>query len=437
MIRAISNNFGAPEIEFKDFQKEGLVVLNGAFRFDPSNEAYQAATVMEIKVPDLSINKSAYAAVYLIDIENEMPHATLLKAWVKDCNTICMEPARCFDSKSCLQVVFCSGFVTKGIRSQLVLDEAIRPTVKADSGTFRLDSFKYYQQLIIKDDKWGFLGLTFDCFQAAVEGEEFSFMVPELPETMDCYAVIVIGERYQDVGTPVCFCHILGQVVHCTRVQHSYNFGNEPVALSLHLFIAFLVEGILDRVTRSLADGSVIYLREDAQLEHLAGEVAAVEPDTQNSLIEALQLRHGEHLRHQIESDRLEMDLQAELLESHSEDPVMIERQRRNAVNLEPLRLGCIVRSLHLRLLNQCQMSDGYGPASRVTIHVRERTELLNLHTFESGLFLQLPPGAGLGILIHLHESTWECPAAFERILPSFYQQHREPLCVVSEYDAV
>ena len=227
MIRAISNNFGAPEIEFKDFQKEGLVVLNGAFRFDPSNEAYQAATVMEIKVPDLSINKSTYAAVYLIDIENEMPHATLLKAWIKDRNTICMEPARCFDSKSCLQVVFSSGFVTKGIRSQLVLDEAIRPTVKADSGTFRLDSFKYYQQLIIKDDKWGFLGLTFDCFQAGVEGEEFSFMVPELPETMDCYAVVVIGERYQDVGTPVCFCHILGQVVHCTRVQHSYNFGNE------------------------------------------------------------------------------------------------------------------------------------------------------------------------------------------------------------------
>ena len=227
MITAISNNFGVGEIQLKDFQKEGLVVLNGLFEFDPSNAAYLAAEVLEIKVPKLTINKSANAVVYLVDMENEMPHATLLKAWVKDCNTICIEPCRCFDSCARLQIVFCSGFVAKGKRAEMVLDEVIRPTVEADEGNFVQDSFGYYQQLIIKDEKWGFMNLLFEKFQAPEAGKEFSFRVPQFPDTMDCYGVIVIPELYQSTGSPVCVCYIVGQVVNCTPVQDNYNYANE------------------------------------------------------------------------------------------------------------------------------------------------------------------------------------------------------------------
>ena len=76
MITALSNNFGAGEIQLMDFQKDGLVVLNGAFEFDPANAAYLAAQVLEIKVSRLMINKSTNAVVYLVDIGNQMPHAT-------------------------------------------------------------------------------------------------------------------------------------------------------------------------------------------------------------------------------------------------------------------------------------------------------------------------------------------------------------------------
>ena len=227
MITAISNNFGAGEIQLKDFQKEGLVILNGAFEFDPANAAYLAAQLLEIKVPELMVGKSTNTVVYLVDIDNEMPHATLVRAWIKDSRTICMEPCRCFDSKSRLQVVFCSGFVAKGQRAEMVLDDAIRPTVTADSGNFQLYSFGYFQQLIVKEDKWGFLNLLFDKFQAPEVGVEFSFTVPELPDTMDCYAVLTIPEHYQEIGSPVCVCHIIGQVVNCTPVQSNYNYANE------------------------------------------------------------------------------------------------------------------------------------------------------------------------------------------------------------------
>lgn len=227
MITALSNNFGAGEIQLMDFQKDGLVVLNGAFEFDPANAAYLAAQVLEIKVPRLMINKSTNAVVYLVDIENQMPHATLLKAWVKDCNTICIEPCRCFDSSARLQIIFCSGFVVKGQRSDMVLDEVVRPTVEAESGNFKLDSFGYYQQLIIKDNRWGFMTLLFEKFQAPNIGEEFSFTIPQLPDSMDCYAVLAIPENSQEVGSPVCVCHIVGQRVNCTPVQDVYNSANE------------------------------------------------------------------------------------------------------------------------------------------------------------------------------------------------------------------
>ena len=227
MITAISNNFGAGAITLKDYQKEGLVVLNGRFTFDPANEAYRNAQVLEIKVPDLSIGRSANAAIYLIDIENEMPHATLLKAWIKDCNTICIEPCRCFDERPSLDIIFCTGFVAKGVRSELALDDVIHPTVSADSGTFKLDTFTYYQQLFIKDSRWGFLALNFKNFQAAELDTEFSFMIPELPDNMDSWAVIVIGENYQSIGSPVCICHMIGQVVSCTPIAYPYNFGND------------------------------------------------------------------------------------------------------------------------------------------------------------------------------------------------------------------
>lgn len=227
MITAISNNFGAGEIQLKDFQKDGLVVLNGAFEFDPANPAYLAAEVMEIKVPELLISKSTNAVAYLVDIANEMPHATLLKAWIRDSRTICIEPCRCFDSSTRLQIVFCSGFVVKGIRAELVLDDTVRPTVVAESGTFKLDSFGYYQQLFIKDNRWGYMNLLFEKFQAPELGEEFSFTVPEFPDTMDCYAVLAIPETYQSIGCPVCVCHIVGQVVNCTPVQDNYNYANE------------------------------------------------------------------------------------------------------------------------------------------------------------------------------------------------------------------
>ena len=101
-------------------------------------------------------------------------------------------------------------------------------------------------------------------------------------------------------------------------------------SFSFHLIVALLVERVLDRISCSLSDCSIIDLIQDTQLEHLAGEVAAVKLDLKDRLIKILELRHCEHMGKQLESYRLEMDLLTKSLESHTQDSVMVERQRRN-----------------------------------------------------------------------------------------------------------
>ena len=74
----------------------------------------------------------------------------------------------------------------------------------AESGEFKLDSFGYYQQLIVKDNKWGVMALLLEKFKAAQDGVELSLSIPQLPDNMDCYAVVAIQDFYQSIGSPVC-----------------------------------------------------------------------------------------------------------------------------------------------------------------------------------------------------------------------------------------
>ena len=65
LFNSTGNNFGAGTIAFKSHQEENFVVLNAKFTYDPENAAYQAADVLEIYMPDLSIDRSAIAGVIM------------------------------------------------------------------------------------------------------------------------------------------------------------------------------------------------------------------------------------------------------------------------------------------------------------------------------------------------------------------------------------
>ena len=65
MIIATGNNFGCDAIEIKDYQSEKVIVVNAKITFDPRNEAYRNASVLEIYVPDLSFGKNSHSSCFI------------------------------------------------------------------------------------------------------------------------------------------------------------------------------------------------------------------------------------------------------------------------------------------------------------------------------------------------------------------------------------
>ena len=77
----------------------------------------------------------------------------------------------------------------------------------------------------------------------------------------------------------------------------------KPEAFVLKFLILFCVESKDKRLSASVRVS--LHLSEQLQVQHFLVEVAAVEPHVENSLIEQLQLLHGEFLREQLKSHRL------------------------------------------------------------------------------------------------------------------------------------
>lgn len=114
MITSTGNNFGGGAISFKAVDKEEYLVLNGIVEIDTEESEYQAASVLEIYVPDLKIPKSLETLVYLARNKNGFNTMILAKTWIKDKNTICIEKIDNVTENGTITLTFCCMYVTKG-----------------------------------------------------------------------------------------------------------------------------------------------------------------------------------------------------------------------------------------------------------------------------------------------------------------------------------
>ena len=91
MIIATGNNFGAGQIEFKEYLSDNMIILNGRFSFDCTKEEYLNADVLEIYVPELPMKRSLETAVFLTYENTYGRMGTIVKSWIKNKTTICLE----------------------------------------------------------------------------------------------------------------------------------------------------------------------------------------------------------------------------------------------------------------------------------------------------------------------------------------------------------
>lgn len=114
MITINSNNFGGSIVTLKDFQSNGLCVLNGKIIVNPSHPAYIAASRLELDLPsNFAMSKSAMSTAILVSNSPVFRDGTVLHCWIEN-KKICIEKLTLWDSFGNYEIYINSCFVTRG-----------------------------------------------------------------------------------------------------------------------------------------------------------------------------------------------------------------------------------------------------------------------------------------------------------------------------------
>ncbi len=211
MMKALANNFGVAEIELRDWQEKGLVILNGVVEIDTTDEKYLSAEVLEITVPDLSISRSAVTAVFLRSSKADGA-STIVKSWIKDSRTVCVEKLPEFDEFGPLTLYFASAYVTLGQRMDCPMNTVIRPTiVNGDAGKQSVSTAK-----AVVTEHWCYLYICFNSFAGNDYQDAFECTLEGLPEDIDITFPVVTASAYSyTFGTPTSVCRLKGKTLSC------------------------------------------------------------------------------------------------------------------------------------------------------------------------------------------------------------------------------
>ena len=202
MFNSTGNNFGAGVIQFKDVQESNYIVLNAKFTCSPQSAKYQEAEVLEIYVPSLSIARSTIAGVVARFKYSETSYGytsiydagTILKSWVKDERTICIEKLPVFDDRQELiiyiQTLYCmlgqGGNATKGIEKTI--------TCVSEDNYLRLD---YSDTFCIVFKKWVFYHMMFTSCTWAWRDKDWEAFLEKLPEDVNVDVPVISASNYK------------------------------------------------------------------------------------------------------------------------------------------------------------------------------------------------------------------------------------------------
>ena len=216
MITATGNNFGAGTIQLKDFQSDKMIILNGRVPLDPSQADYEAASQLEIYVPDLMLPKSTTTAVFLHGLSWEKKYVTAVRSWIKNKNTIVLEKPPIFRRASDSPVLdFLCAYVPKGVRFD-IQDMQVTTLAIADSTSESAQI--HYQQCFITDN-WVFLAIQIRGTKTENEGDEFSFRLAGLPSGISADVPFFFNAySYSEDGSYEGPVHISGDLLSCLGV---------------------------------------------------------------------------------------------------------------------------------------------------------------------------------------------------------------------------
>ena len=227
MITSTGSNFGVTGIQIKDYQTEDMAILEAVFEVDPSNADYQACDVMEIYVPSLRFKKSLESTgfiVYEAEDDPRYPHesrnaSTVIKVWIKDENTICVEKLGIYDDKEAFKIFISSLFVPSGKR--IPFQKHTKTSLSCTSEALYMRSG--YSFAVIEND-WMFLVLGFGSYNYSHRDEVWAVNIQGLPDGFTRDVLIVGGSDWSEPGMGASYGHIENGVL--TIEKHAGGWGS-------------------------------------------------------------------------------------------------------------------------------------------------------------------------------------------------------------------
>lgn len=181
-----------------------MVVLNAKFEVNVQCDEYKNCEVLEIKVPDLSINKSAEGGAYMGASQLMWPEtyyrttydvATCIKTWIKDKNTICIEKFGCYDSLDKITIWLCSMYPVVGKRGELTVFE--KSTIKYEAVE---TSIRPSDLVLVNQPGWCFLHFYYYSLSSIKSDTPIVANLVGFPEDVDIEIPIIGGNHQAEVG---------------------------------------------------------------------------------------------------------------------------------------------------------------------------------------------------------------------------------------------
>ena len=232
MFNSTGNNFGAGVIQFKDVQESNYIVLNAKFTCNPQSQEYQAADVLEIYVPTLSIGRSTiagvvarfkdrptyYGSTYVYDA------GTVLKSWVKDANTLCIEKLSVFDEQTELIIYIQTLYCQLGQGANATKAKSKRINCITDGNYLSMDT-SYTICIVFK--KWVFYHMMLGSCSYAMRDSDWEALLENLPEDIaaDVPLINALNARKANLGG-VTETHIEGGYFTALAAERPFGLGN-------------------------------------------------------------------------------------------------------------------------------------------------------------------------------------------------------------------
>jgi len=201
MFNSTGNNFGAGVIAFKDVQESNYIVLNAKFTCSPQSAEYQAAEVLEITVPALSIARSTIAGVVARYKERGTSYGypyiydggTVLKSWVKDANTLCIEKLPVFDDQAELIIYIQTLYCMLGQGGNASKGKEKRITATSEDNALR---FSTSYSFCVVFEKWIFYHMMFDGASWALRNLDWEAFFDTLPDNVNADVPVIASYNY-------------------------------------------------------------------------------------------------------------------------------------------------------------------------------------------------------------------------------------------------